>query len=487
VAQVTGSQIDAIDPVTGEIETISPQGGDIVGPDDLAFDDEGNLYITEITEGRVSMLTPQGTARVICGDMPVANPITWYQGRIIAGECRPGARILELDRNGGAPRVILDNLPMVNAFEVGGDGKLYFPVMGTNEIWRVDLAGGRPEVVARDLGVPDSVKFDSSGHIVSTQVATGEVLRINPQAGTRTVLARIAPGLDNCTFVGDRLFVSSITGQINEILRDGRIKPLIPDGLQGPLGLAVNGNELFVADGGFTYTFTEGSERQLVGMLFSPGFPGYTRGVCAGAAGEWIVTTANGTVARFLPGKQRSDVLASGFEQLYGVAVTADRTVIFVDKGTGCVFALDGQTPVQLASNLNAPKGVAVAADNTAYISESGSGSILRISAGRTRTVLDGLSQPEGIVLVGETLFILDAGTKELIAYDTTSRVRMIIASDLPVGAPHGVVPKALRAFPPLCGAMGAFADITAAANGTLYISADADGSILMLRPKFHR
>src|SRR3546814_10851267 len=62
---------------------------------------------------------------------------------------------MELDLDGGAPRVILDNVPMPNAFEVGPDGKLYIPVMGTNEIWRVSLDGGAPEVVARDLGVPD--------------------------------------------------------------------------------------------------------------------------------------------------------------------------------------------------------------------------------------------------------------------------------------------------------------------------------------------
>ena len=60
VAQVSGSQISAIDVETGAIEVISPKGGDIVGPDDLVFDPEGNLYATEITEGRVSVRAPNG-------------------------------------------------------------------------------------------------------------------------------------------------------------------------------------------------------------------------------------------------------------------------------------------------------------------------------------------------------------------------------------------------------------------------------------------
>ena len=142
VAQVGGSQVSAIDVDSGAIETISAMGGAIVAPDDLVFDDVGNLYLTEITEGRVAMRTPSGDVRVVRGDIPVANPITWHQGRLIAGECRIGARIMELDLDGGEPRIILDNIPMANAFQVGPDGKLYFPVMGANEIWRVDLNGG---------------------------------------------------------------------------------------------------------------------------------------------------------------------------------------------------------------------------------------------------------------------------------------------------------------------------------------------------------
>ncbi len=50
VAQVSGSQISAVDVDSGMVEAICPQGGDIVAPDDLVFDDAGNLYATEITE-----------------------------------------------------------------------------------------------------------------------------------------------------------------------------------------------------------------------------------------------------------------------------------------------------------------------------------------------------------------------------------------------------------------------------------------------------
>ncbi|WP_372810409.1 SMP-30/gluconolactonase/LRE family protein [Litorivivens sp.] len=482
VAQVSGSQISAIDVDTGLVESISPMGGDIVAPDDLAFDAAGNLFATEITEGRVSMLSPSGQSRVVCGDMPCANPITIYNGRLFAGECRPEGRIMELDLNGAPPRIILENVPMPNAMEVGPDGKLYFPVMGVNEIWRVNLDGGQPEVVATELGVPDAVKFDADGFIVSTQVGSGQVLRINPATGEREVLATIAPGLDNLSFIGKRLFVSSISGQVNEILGGGKLRSVIPDGMQFPLGLAVNedGN-LFIADGGFTYTMTPGGEPQVAGMLFSPGFPGYTRGVAASAPGEYVVTTANGQIARWQPAGQRSDILAEGFDRLYGVALAGD-TVFAADAGSGRLLAVRNGEVSTLAQDLKEPMGVAVH-DDAVLVAEEKAGRVVKVVGKRVETVLDGLRQPQGILVLGDLLYIVDVGAKSLIELNLSSGAQRTLAQNLPVGAPDGVVPKFLQAIPPLSGPMGPFAGIAAGADGTLYLSGDADGSVIALRP----
>lgn len=483
VAQVPGSQISAVDIDSGEIETISPMGGAIIAPDDLAFDEDGNLYITEITEGRVSMLGRDGQSRVLAGDMPVANPITFHQGRLIAGECRMDARIMELDRNGGTPRVILDGLPMVNAFAVGPDGMLYFPLMHANEIWRVSLDGGTPEVVANDLGVPDSVKFDAKGRIVTTQVGSGQVLRIDPRTGEKTVLAELAPGLDNCTFVGERLFVSHISGAIHEILDEGRTRPLIDRGLQWPLGLAVDETgRLFIADGVFTYDLRPGEALQLAGTLFTPGFPGYTRGVYAEAPGQYVVTTANGDVARYWPGRQESEVLGSGFERLMGVAVGPGGAAIVAEYGTGRVLSLKSATVSELAVGLDQPMGVAIASDGAIYIAESGAGRVVKLAGGSRDTVCEGLGKPEGIALRAGLLYVVDTQAKELVAVDLGTGARVTIASHLPVGAPRGIVPKRLGAIGDMAGPMIPFAGIAIGSDGAIFLSGDAEGSVLAIR-----
>ena len=483
VAQVPGSSLSAIDPDTGDIEVISPLGGPIVAPDDLAFDEDGNIYVTEITKGNVRMLSPKGESRIVYGDLEVANPITYHQGRLIAAGCRMGSTVLELDRDGGAPRVIAEDVPMPNAFEVGPDGKLYMPVMGANEIWRVSLEGGRPEVVATDLGVPDSVKFDSEGFIVSTQVASGQVLRIDPSSGDKTVLAQLPPGLDNVTFADGRIFVSHMLGSIHEILGEGKVRPLVEQGLQWPLDVAIGDDGvLFVADGGFCFTLRPGGELHLEGMLFTPGYPGYSRGADVAGPGEYVVTTANGDVARWSPARGEHQVLASGFDRLMGVQLGPKGEAVFAEFGTGKVHVARAGALEELGSGLAEPKGVAIGPDGSVYVSESAGGCVSRLAGGRAETVADGLARPEGIAVAGSTLYALDTSAKELIAFELEGSARQTLASGLPVGTPGSIDVEPLGGVGDMSGPMGNFTGIDVGADGSVYVCGDLNGSVLAVR-----
>ncbi|GAA2543681.1 SMP-30/gluconolactonase/LRE family protein [Mycolicibacterium diernhoferi] len=482
IAQVTGSQISALNVDTGDIETISAKGGDIVAPDDLAFGADGSLFATEVMDGRVSVRDSTGTTRVLRDDMPSANGITVHQGRLFVNECREGGRLFEMDLAGGAPRLILADLPSPNAMEVGPDGLLYFPVMNANQIWRVHPDGGEPEVVAGDLGVPDSVKFDADGTIVSTQVASGQVLRIDPRTGSQTVLATLTPGLDNCAFVDGRLFVSNFTGAITEVTAGGDTRALLPGGLNWPLDVTVGADGvLYIADGTYLYSVGPDGGLRTVGMLFSPGYPGFVRGLTPGGAGEFVVTTSGGQVARYRPADNETDYLADGLDQLYGVTLLPDGTPVVVEQGTGRVLAITAGGTEVLASGLDTPVGVTTDADGSVLVSVV-TGAVLRITPSGTDTVVDGLLTPQGILVRDGVLYIIDAGDKALVAVDLATKARNTIAAGLPVGAPPGVTPKPLRGMPPFSGPQGPFAGIAAGPDGTLYLSADGEGSVYALR-----
>jgi sugar lactone lactonase YvrE len=135
-----------------------------------------------------------------------------------------------------------------------------------------------------------------------------------------------------------------------------------------------------------------------------------------------------------------------------------------------------------LATDLREPVGVAIGADGACLVAEAGAGRVVKVTGSATDTGVADLQRPQGICVHDGVLYIVDAGAKELIAFDMNTKVRQTVASGLPVGPPPGVVPKPLKGMPPFSGPQGPFAGIAAAADGTLYVSADGDGSILALR-----
>ncbi len=207
------------------------------------------------------------------------------------------------------------------------------------------------------------------------------------------------------------------------------------------------------------------------------------------SAGEFIVTTnpADTGVALVAHATKSMKCLPKvSITSLRCCDSLASGAVVFADAGTGRVLSIQSSGVEVLGERFarTAEKGVAIAADGTCLVAEEAAGRIVKIGRGGVDTVLDGLQQPQGILVRGDSLYVVDAGSKELIEYNLSSKARRTIAGGLPLGAPAGVEPKFLRPFPPLSGSIGPFAGIAAGADGALYVSADGDGSVLALRPR---
>jgi glucose/arabinose dehydrogenase len=163
------------------------------------------------------------------------------------------------------------------------------------------------------------------------------------------------------------------------------------------------------------------------------------------------------------------------------VAVGPDSGVVAAELGASRVVAVRGGEVTTLAAGLSQPTGVAFGPDGSCLVAESGAGRV--VAAGpHLDTVVDGLEKPQGIVVRGGKLTIVDAGAKTLVEVDLDSKARTTIARDLPVGTPPGVDPKPLKGLLPFSGPQGLFAGLAAGPDGTLYVSADAEGSVLAIR-----
>jgi hypothetical protein len=168
--------------------------------------------------------------------------------------------------------------------------------------------------------------------------------------------------------------------------------------------------------------------------------------------------------------------------ELYGVSLAAGGTILVAEGGEGRVLAIRGADIKVKGTGLSRPMGIDSAADGSCYVSESGKGRVVHLN-GSVSTVIDSLKDPQGLLLEGDDLYVLDAAARELIAYSLKTRTRSILASNLPVGAPPGVTPKLLAGIEGLLpGPLRPFAGLASGRDGTIYIAADGDGSVLALR-----
>lgn len=172
------------------------------------------------------------------------------------------------------------------------------------------------------------------------------------------------------------------------------------------------------------------------------------------------MTTSGGQVARYRPAANETDYRAADFDQLYGVAIGLAGAIVFAELGTGRVHALRSGDVETLTSGLDDPVGVAFDHEDQALVAESGAGRVVKLTGSGSDVVVDGLQKPQGILVSDVQLYIVDAGSKEVISFDLNSKARNTIASG------------------------GPFAGIAAGRDGSLYVSADADGSVVALRPR---
>ncbi|MBK1789042.1 hypothetical protein JHE00_32330 [Prauserella sp. ASG 168] len=485
VAQFLAGQISAVDVASGDVEVVVPADGPVASPDDLAFGPDGSMYITDLVPGRVWRRDPGGEYTLVSGDVALPNGIACAGERLFVNEMRMDGRVLELfPRDQDAkPVVLADGLAMGNAMQLGPDGFLYYPHMLTGQVFRVSPDGGEPELVAGEVHEPVAVRFDRGGVLlVLSRGAAGFVTRIELDSGRRSVVESGVVGLDNAAFDDDnRMFVSSFaSGGIAELHEDGRTRQVVPQGLGGPYGVAVDrAGTVFTADH-YRLASVDGdavSTREL--FLFSHGVV---------ADGELVhVTSQYGDVSTYDPRSGEVTVRARGLAAPCGLAVRPDGTLLVAESGAGRVVALGGGTAEDVrvvANGLSRPVDVAVDTRQRWYVSDEDLGAVLRIDDGTPVSVVDGLDAPQGLTIRDGELLVVESGRRRVLAIDPDTGERGIAVDDLALGLPAGATrePPALFSHG-LPGVPRQFAGVAVGPEGALYVSATGEGSVLRVDP----
>ncbi|GHF53359.1 hypothetical protein GCM10017566_28450 [Amycolatopsis bartoniae] len=469
VAEFLGGRISAVDVASGDVEVVVPPGGPVQSPDDLAFGPDGSMYLTDLVPGRVWQRTPAGEYRLVSGDVRVPNGITCVGERLFVNEMCVDGRLLELFPGGGEPVVLTGGLAMGNAMQLGPDGHLYYPHMLTGQVFRISPDGGAPEVVAEDVLEPVAVRFDLGGTLlVLSRGAAGVITRIGPSGG-RTLVTTGIPGLDNAAFDAEnRMFVSSFaSGGIAEVHPDGRTRPVVPQGLAGPFGVAADRSGTVFAADHYRVVVTTGND--VVTRELRP----FTHGI-AERDGHLHTTSQYGEVCT--DGRKR----VQGLDEPTGIAVRDDGTLVVAENGAGRVVAVDGQDEVTvLAEGFGRPVDVALDGDQRCYVSDESRGAVYRIDDGVPVPVVEGLDAPQGLAVRGDELFVLETGCGRLRAVDLATGEVRTEAEDLPAQPPGSERPALFAEGMP--GVPHPFAGLAAGPDGALHVSAPAEGTVLRL------
>ncbi|SDJ66271.1 Streptogramin lyase [Actinopolyspora mzabensis] len=442
------------------------------------------MYVADVAPGRVWRRSPHGEFTLVTDAMVAPNGITCLGDRLFVNEMRPGGRLLELFPDGGSPVLLAEGLAYGNAMQFGPDGWLYYPHMMTNEVLRIPPEGGAPELVVSGLPIPVAVRFDRAGELfVLSCDAAGTITHVDPDTGGVASLVTGIPGLDNAAFDPEnRMFVSSfVQGGITELGAHGRVRTVVPPGLNGPFGITVGpGGRVYAADHfGLSSVPTSGELDQV--DVVGGTLPALPRNVVA-TGGVLQLVDVSGGLHAYEPGSGVSRTRATGVGEPAGIAADSSGRVVFAAPEKGQVLAVDETDSVTvLAEGLEHPVGVTLDDHGRCYVSDDRLGRVLRLDEDPV-VVLDGLAMPQGIAVSGAELFVVEIEHRRLRRFDPATGTSTVVLRELAVESLSGVSGTGSNGEPERSGRPSSFVDLAVAGDGSLLLAANGEGSVRLIR-----
>jgi uncharacterized repeat protein (TIGR01451 family) len=391
----------------------------------ISFDENGRPFTFAVGGAATAPVTPDLSISV--SDNAGGSSVNSFVGDAKAGQTLSYTVIVSNNGTGDASGVTIND-PLPPGF--------------VDATFTVTPAGGASDIDAGGSGDIDDTGVDMPAGSIITYTVTGT---IGPKAGaslsnTATVIsaagqavnASLVTGLDKPEGIavsGDDLFVANEgNGTIGEYTLAGTpIKPELITGLASSFGIAVSGDDLFVANyksGMIGEYNTSGGviNATLVTGLIAPSQ------IAVSGDDLFIADEGNGTIDRYTITSGQavnSTTLVSGLQGAWAVAVSGSDLFV-VDERANTISEYNATSGQLLNPNfiteLNGPVGIAVSG-NDLFVANSGSGTISEFTTAGTSVntaLVTGLVGPADVVVAGQDVLFTKWSSGSIGEYTTT-------------------------------------------------------------------
>ncbi|HET6335031.1 MAG TPA: hypothetical protein VFG30_17520 [Polyangiales bacterium] len=481
---VVGSEMWEIDRTTGAAKVFipAPEGE----ADDIAIGPKGELAWTSYTQG-ILRYRENDTApiRELAKDLPGINSLAFDKrtGKLYASQVFYGDALWEIDVAGTTPpRLIKKDLGGFNGFEVGPDGRLYGPLWFKGQAVKINPSNGNVTVLNAGFKTPAAANLDGKLNLWVIDTLTGVLSKIELANAKRTDVKTLATSLDNLAIAPDgMIYVSNMADNsiVSVAPATGETKTLLSGKLAVPAGMKLDGDTLYVADVfSFRAVDTKSGDvrdiyRAHASHIEYPGAVGLGSKLIA--LSSWVT----GSVQLLDRATQKEVETVHGLKAPTDAIPLDDGSLLVLEVGTGSLLKASGEKYAErkvIAKDLVGPNQMVLGKDGAVYVTEA-AGKLTRIelTTGVKTTAAEGLAMPEGLSETPWGTFVIaETGAKRLTEVDPKTGAKSVIAENLPIGLPGRA------GMPPGYLATG----VAVAADGTLYVTADLNNSLLRLKPK---
>ncbi len=481
---VVGSEMWEVDRATGAAKVFiaSPEGE----ADDIAVGPKGELAWTSYTQGIIRFReNDSAPIRELAKDLAGINSLAFDKrnGKLYASQVFYGDALWEIDVAGKQPpRMIAKDLGGFNGFEVGPDGRLYGPLWFKGQVVKIHPGNGNVTVLNPNFKTPAAANLDSKLNLWVIDTHTGVLSKIGLMNAKRTDVTTLATSLDNLAIgPDDTVYVSNMAD--NSIVSvnpaNGETKTITSGKLAVPAGMKIDGDTLYIADV-FSFRAVDtksGAVRDVYRAHASQ--LEYPSAVGLGTKLLALTSWSSGSVQLLDRVTQKEVETARGFKAPTDAIPLDDGSLLVLELGTGSIVRASGDKYAErtvLAKDLVGPNQMILGKDGALYVTET-AGRITRVelTGGAKTVVVENLELPEGLAETPwNTLVVAEPKAKRLTEINPKTGDRQVVAEGLKIGLPGRA------GMPPAYLATG----VAVAADGTIYVGADLDNSLLRIKPK---